>query len=593
MSVLSQMTIFLSAAVIAAPITKWLGFGAVLGYLVAGMILGPWGLGVVREVGKTLHLAEFGVVLLLFVIGLELHPKRLRVMRNAVFGLGGAQVLVTSALLAIAAFFFGLSAQTSLVVGLALSMSSTAFALQILAEKNQLTAHHGRAAFGVLLFQDLAVIPVLALLPLLGGDAPSGGELLLAALKAFAVLAAIVIGGHYLLRPMLRLIAATRIQEAFTAMTLLTVVGTALLMQIAGLSMALGAFLAGVLLADSEYRHELEADIEPFKGLLLGLFFIAVGMSVNLGLVIQKPLAIAGLVLALILLKTLVLFGLGKWHGLSNNSARSLAVAISQGGEFAFVLLGVAVGDKVIDQGLADLLIVVVTLSMAATPLLFLANEALLQSQEKRREDYDTPAGEENPVIIAGFGRFGQIVARILLAKRIGFTALDISPERVDFVRQYGDRIYYGDASRLDLLRAARADQAKIFVLAIDDVEASLRTAETVKKHFPNLTIYARARNRRHAYRLLDLGITNVRRETLLSSIDMARVVLMGLGVSKLESEKVVRTFQEYDERQLIAHHAIHADEEKMVYLAQEAAKELEGLFEQDAREQAAMSDGR
>jgi glutathione-regulated potassium-efflux system ancillary protein KefC len=593
MSVLSQMTIFLSAAVIAAPLTKWLGFGAVLGYLVAGMILGPWGLGVVREVGKTLHLAEFGVVLLLFVIGLELHPKRLRVMRNAVFGLGGAQVLVTSALLAIAAFFFGLSAQTSLVVGLALSMSSTAFALQILAEKNQLTAHHGRAAFGVLLFQDLAVIPVLALLPLLGGDAPSGGELLFAAIKACAVLAAIVIGGHYLLRPMLRLIAATRIQEAFTAMTLLTVVGTALLMQIAGLSMALGAFLAGVLLADSEYRHELEADIEPFKGLLLGLFFIAVGMSVNLGLVIQKPLAIAGLVLALILLKTLVLFGLGKWHGLSNNSARSLAVAISQGGEFAFVLLGVAVGDKVIDQGLADLLIVVVTLSMATTPLLFLANETLLQSKEKRREDYDTPAGEENPVIIAGFGRFGQIIARILLAKRIGFTALDISPERVDFVRQYGDRIYYGDASRLDLLRAARADQAKVFVLAIDDVEASLRTAETVKKHFPNLTIYARARNRRHAYRLLDLGITNHRRETLLSSIDMARAVLMGLGVSKADSEKVVRTFREYDERQLIAHHAIHADEEKMVYLAQEAAKELEGLFEQDAREQAAMSDGR
>jgi Kef-type K+ transport system membrane component KefB len=489
-------------------------------------------------------------------------------------------------------YSLGLTPQSALIVGLGLSLSSTAFALQILAEKNQLTTHHGRAAFGILLFQDLAVIPLLALLPLLAGSAPSGGLLLLGAVKALAVLGAIVIGGHYLLRPVMRVVAATRIQEAFTAMALLMVVGTGLLMETAGLSMALGAFLAGVLLADSEYRHALEADIEPFKGLLLGLFFIAVGMSVNLGLVVREPLKIIGLVLAMMLIKFAVLFALGRYQGQSTASSRALGVSISQGGEFAFVIFTVAVGAKILDQNLVDLLVVVVTLSMAATPLLFKLNE-VWQPKIGNLREYDTPKDEENPVIIAGFGRFGQIVARILRAKRIGFTALDASAEHVDFVRKYGNEIYYGDASRLDLLRAARADKARIFVLAIDDVEASLRTAEVVREHFPNLTIYARARNRKHVYRLMDLGVSVIRRETFLSSLDLAQAALTGLGLPRAEAERAIRIFREHDERRLIESHAQHTDEQRQAYLTQRAAQELEQVFEQDALELAAERDRR
>jgi len=585
MSFLLLTAIFLASAVIAVPLARRLGLGAVIGYLAAGIAIGPGGLGLVEDVDSLLHFAEFGVVLLLFIIGLELAPARLWSMRRSVFGVGAVQVLVTAALLAGAARFFGLPWPGAIVVGLALSLSSTAFALQILAERNQLTTRHGRAAFSILLFQDLAVIPMLALIPLL---APYGGPeeafTWLGAAKVLAVLALIVVGERYVLRYALRIIARTGIHEIFTASALLTVIGTALLVEQVGLSMALGAFLAGVLLADSEYRHELEADIEPFKGLLLGLFFMAVGMSVNLGLIAERPLVILGLAFGLILVKAPVLLVLGRLNRLKG-SALGLAAVLPQGGEFAFVIFTVATDARVLASEVAELLIVVVTLSMAATPLLVALAEAWqARGAIRPAEPAEMPAGEDHPVIIAGFGRFGQIIGRLLSAKKIGFTAFENSPEQVDFVRRYGARLYYGDASRLDLLRAARADRAKVFVLAMGDVKASLKTAEVVRKHFPGLKILARARDRKHAYRLMDLGITVIRRETFLSSLDLGREVLIGLGLSPSESERAVRTFKEHDERRLREHHEMHKDEDRMIYLAKKAEEELEEMFEQDAR---------
>ncbi|MGI9332105.1 MAG: cation:proton antiporter, partial [Gammaproteobacteria bacterium] len=463
--------------------------------------------------------------------------------------------------------------------------------LQTLAEKKQLTTRHGRAAFAILLFQDLAVIPVLALMPLLASDGAqsSAGTAALGALKAAALIALVVVVGRFVLKHILRVVAKTGIHEVSTATALLVVLGTAVLMQFAGLSMALGAFLAGVLLADSEYRHALEADIEPFKGLLLGLFFISVGISVNLDVLASRPLTVLGIVAGLMSAKFAVLYGLGKAQAMTGTSAGSLGIAISQGGEFAFVILGAAAGLRLVEPDLQDLLIVAVTVSMAVTPLLFVLDEKLVQPWLDRAQepDYETPPDEDNAVLIAGFGRFGQVVGRILRAKRIPYTALDISAQHVDFVARFGTKIYYGDASRLDLLRAAGAGKARIFVLAIDDVESSVRTAEVVRGYFPNLTVYARARNRKHAYRLMDLEVKIIRRETLLSSLDLARSVLMGLGLSKHDAESAVATFSAHDEKRLIDDHAMHNDDERMVYLAKESAKELEEIFAEDERARA------
>ncbi|MFN7131790.1 MAG: monovalent cation:proton antiporter-2 (CPA2) family protein, partial [Myxococcales bacterium] len=509
-----QALLFLGATVVAVPLSRRLGLGAVLGYLAAGLVIGPSGLGLVRDVDNVLHFSEFGVVLFLFVIGLELRPERLWEMRKAVFGLGGAQVGLTGAVLALLGLAAGLKPAEALVTGVGLSLSSTAFALQLLAEKNELATEHGQSSFGILLFQDLAVIPLLALLPVLGHR--QGAEvpvpLWLALGKVLLVLVLVVVGGRYVLRFVFRFVAATHSQEVFTATALLIVLGTALLVDAVGLSMPLGAFLAGVLLADSEYRHELEADIEPFKGLLLGLFFLAVGMSVKLGLLAQRPLLVVALVLGLVAVKALVLFLIGRRAFGSTEPALSMAVAISQGGEFAFVLFGLAAGFGIMDRATGDLLVLVVGLSMAVTPVLFTVYERAVRPRLTKKESraFDVAPDGEPPVIIAGFGRVGQVVGRVLRAKGIPFTAMDASAEHIDFIKKFGNKVFYGDASRLDLLRAARADKAKLFVLAIDDVEASLRTAEAVQRHFPHLTIFARARNRQHAYRLLDMGITRI-----------------------------------------------------------------------------------
>jgi len=590
MSLLAQIAIFLAAAVIAIPIFRRFKLGAVLGYLTAGIIIGPGSLGLVQSVEATQQIAEFGIVLLMFVIGLELQPSRLWVLRKPIFGLGSAQVAVTTLAVGLCTYFgFQQSWQSALVIGFGLSMSSTALALQLLAERGQLNSQFGRSSFSILLFQDISVMPALALLPLLGvAAAKSGGSGGLLVLKLIAVLGIVVIGGRYVLRPMLRIVAATKVTEAMTAAGLLVVIGTALLVSQVGLSLSLGAFLAGVLLADSEFRHELEADIEPFKGLLLGLFFIGVGMSANLNLVREKPVLIIALTVALLLLKVGVLFGVGRISGLSPAASRGLAVSLPSGGEFAFVLFGVAASLGIMNTEIAELLVLVVTASMILSPVLLALYDVTFKPSESDGRPFDTPQELYPKVIIAGFGRFGQIVGRILRAKQIPFTALEASQTQVDFLRRFGNQVYYGDASRLELLRAAHAENAEVFVLAIDDADASVRTAELIRQHFPNLKIFARARNRQHAFRLMDLDVRYTIRETLVSSLELSVQVLEALGLSKSKSVETVAQFREHDERTMAKQHAVRDDEKKFLETSRESAEQLQHLFEADSDQTAA-----
>jgi glutathione-regulated potassium-efflux system ancillary protein KefC len=579
---LTDIIILLVAAVIAVPIFKRLGLGAVLGYLVAGVIIGPWGIGRFNEVDELLHFAEFGVVMLLFLIGLELQPSRLWALRRSIFGFGSLQMIATGTLLGIALYLFGYAWPAALLVGLVLALSSTAFALQLMAERQELSKRWGRTAFANLLFQDLAVVPLLAIIPLLGGS-DSSIEFADAAWTV-GLVGGVIVAGRYVLRLMLRIAALTKVRELLTATALLTVLGMSALLAEAGFSMELGAFIAGVLLADSEFRHELEASIEPFKGLLLGLFFIAVGMSVNLGLIASQPVQIFMAAVILVGVKSLVLFALGKRTGLDTPSARRLGLTLSQGGEFAFVILGAIVAAKVISGNAADFLVVVVSVSMAMTPLLIFIDDKF-SARKAPIPTYDEMPTEQQPVIIAGFGRFGQMTARVLRAKGIPFTALDVSQEQVDFVKRYGSKIYYGDASRLELLQAAGADKASLFVLAIDDVETSVRAAKMVLKHFPNLTIYARARNRNHAYLLMDLGIDIISRETFASALELTTEVLKGYGIAAATAESAVQRFRKHDEQRLHEHRELHNDEQRMQTLSRVAQEELKEMFERDVEE--------
>jgi monovalent cation:proton antiporter-2 (CPA2) family protein len=591
MSLLAQIAIFLAAAVIAIPIFRRFKLGSVLGYLTAGIIIGPASLGLINSVEATQNIAQFGIVLLMFVIGLELQPSRLWVLRRSIFVLGTAQVVVTAIGVGAAAFFlFEQSWQAALLIGFALSMSSTALALQLLAERGQLNSQFGRSAFSILLFQDVSVMPALVLLPLLGASdrsAVPGGWLVI---KLIAVLGAVIIGGRYVLRPMLRIIAASRVAEAFTAAGLLIVLGTALLVSQVGLSLSLGSFLAGVLLADSEFRHELEADIEPFKGLLLGLFFISVGMSANLSLAREKPFLIIGLTVGLVVFKILVLWAIGRISGLSENASRGLGISLPSGGEFAFVLFGVAAGLRIIDPQVADLLVLVVTASMVLSPVLLALYDVTFKAGETDGRPFDTPVDLNPKVIIAGFGRFGQIVGRILAAKQIAFTALEANQTQVDFLRRFGNQVFYGDASRLELLRAAHAENAEVFVLAIDDVEASVKTAELIRQYFPHLKIFARARNRQHAFRLMDLGVRYIIRETLVSSLEMSVQVLEALGQSKSKAMETVHRFRVYDEATMAKQQAVKDDEKKFLETTRESAEQLMHLFEADSEQPAEES---
>ena len=584
MSLLEQTAIFMLTAVLLVPLFQRFKLGAVLGYLAAGMLVGPWGFGVVAEVEATLHFAEFGVVLLLFLIGLELEPARLWALRRPVFGSGGAQVGVTGLLLAGVGIALGLSWQAAVIAGFAGAMSSTALVLSALAEKGQLGQPHGRESFAVLLFQDLAVIPLLALLPLLGSEGHADANWI-SAVKGVVAIAVVIIGGRVVVHPLLKFIATHGSREVFTAAALLVVVGAAVIMEKIGLSMALGAFLAGVVLADSEFTHELKADIEPFKGLLLGLFFMAVGMSTDIGLLRAQPLLVIGLTLGLIGVKAAIMYAIARLRGTDNETAQRTAVMLSEGGEFAFVLLATAVTLGVLDRPTAQLLILVVTVSMLFAPGIFALHEKLLQRWVERtaEPEYDTIDGPASPVIIAGYGRYGQIVSRVLRMCGIHFTALEANYQQVDFVRRFGNKVYFGDASRLELLDAAKTGEAKLFVLAIDDVEASVRTAQVVRRHFPQLLILARARNRLHYFRLRKLGITAIYRETFPSSLEAAHRALLQLGLGVAAAERAITLFKHHDEDQLAVQYAVHHDEALMIQSARDAASQLQELFEADA----------
>jgi glutathione-regulated potassium-efflux system protein KefB len=584
--------VFLLAAVIAVPLFKRFGLGAVLGYLAAGVALGPFGLKVIRDAGPVLTASEIGVVMMLFVIGLELSPARLMVMRRPVFGVGGLQVALSGVVLGALGLAFGLGWKAALVVGLALALSSTAVSLQLLSERKAMNSPHGRLAFAILLFQDLAAIPLIAAIPLLGVAAASPDPVWKDVLKAVAAIVAVVIGGRYLLRQLFRLAVRIGVPEMLTASALLAVLGAAWAMHLAGLSMGLGAFLAGVLLADSEFRHEIESQIDPFKGLLLGLFFMAVGMSIDLHLIAAEPWRILFGTMALLAIKSGALFAIGLRPGrLGWREALQLGTVLALGGEFAFVVLAEAVKANLIDSMLQNRLVAIVGLSMALTPLSMIVASRLLRRFPERAPSrtFDAIPDHQPQVILAGFGRFGQIVARMLVAQKIPFVALETNPERLDTVRRFGNVAYYGDPSRPDLLRSAGAGHARIFINAIDDPEASLRATRVVKRLYPTLKIFARAHDRRHAWQLMDLG-ANATRETFASGLEMGRDVLVALGMSPEQAAQRTLKFRAHDEALLASQHLIYDDEAALVESAKQARSELEQLFEADADDAAAES---
>lgn len=585
--VLQLLLTFLLATVVAVPLFRRLGLSAVLGYLVAGVAIGPHALALVTDTSRALALSEFGVVMLLFIIGLELSPARLWVMRRQVFGIGALQVLLTTLALGALLLWFGEGGRSAWIIGMGLALSSTAVGLQLLAERKELTSAHGRLTFAILLFQDIVAIPLLAAIPLLGtaAGATSGIPRGTAVLYAVLAIALVVLGGRFALRYLFRAVARARMVEVFTAASLAVVAGTAWLMESVGLSMGLGAFLAGMLLADSEFRHELESHIEPFKGLLLGMFFIAVGMSIDLNVVVARPGTIALGVLTLAFVKTVLLLLLARGSGLDVRAALLLGTILGMGGEFGFVVFGEAFKYGLVDAGVRDLLVVVVGISMALTPLLLLAVGRALSAHPpaKAERAFDTLADQHPRVIIAGFGRMGQIVGRMLTAQKIPFTALENSAEQVDFSRRFGSKIFFGDPARPELLRAAHAEQAEVFVLTTDDPDANLRTARMVKRLFPNLRVIARARNRQHAFRLMDMDVRVVR-ETFHSSLEIGRHVLESLGVPAEQANERTARFRAHDEKLLLAQHLVYDDDAALVASAHEALRELEHLFEADVQ---------
>jgi len=594
--------------VIAVPIAKRLGLGSVLGYLIAGMVIGPFALGLVGEEGQdVMHFAEFGVVMMLFLIGLELRPALLWQMRKPILGLGGLQVGVTTVLLTGAGLAFGLAWQTALAVGMTLALSSTAIVLQTLNEKGLIATDGGQSSFAVLLFQDIAVIPMLALMPLLAvgggpghgaGHAGEAGDHADAAAHAttwveglsaweqtavvLAAVAAIVLAGRYLLRPVFRVIAGTRLRELFTATALLLIIAIALLMSRVGLSPALGTFLAGVVLANSEYRHELESEIDPFKGLLLAVFFIAVGASIDFDLIARSPGLILGLVGGLVAIKFVVLVALGRAFGMGRDQNALFAFSLAQGGEFAFVLFSYASQNGVVTDAVTAPLIAAVAVSMALTPVLMMVNERLIQprvgtrEREEREPDEMHPEGE---VIIAGFGRFGSIVGRLLRANGVKPTVLEFDSDRVEVLRKLGLPVFYGDASRHDLLEAAGAGKAKLLVIATEDHERTLRIVETAQKHFPDLTILARAAGRPEAYELLDHGVEHVYRETLDTSLRTGIDALRLLGRRGHQAHRAARTFRRHDEESVRELGAMRQDRKAYMTAARERIQSLEELL--------------
>ena len=591
---LLNSVIYLSAAVIVVPLSRALGLGAIIGYLAAGMAIGPWGLGLVSNVEDILHFAEFGVVLMLFLVGLELEPRRLWALRRPIFGWGSAQVLGCTAALAAAGYALGAAWPVALVAALGLALSSTAIALQVMQERNLMRTSSGQTAFSILLFQDIAAIPILALMPLLAGmqgaamatgaeaDAASRG---LEALRVLAIVAGVVLGGRLLLRPALRWIARSDTPEIFTATSLLLVVGTAALMQSVGLSMALGAFLAGVLLAESEYRRALETDIEPFKGLLLGLFFIAVGMSIDFGVLLASPGVMAAIVAGFMVVKLAVIWMLARAMPLPFQERPVFTLLLAQGGEFAFVVFQAAAGAQVLTLQAASLLNGAVALSMLLSPLLLVAVDRWLLPRYANcnvpvLEELSEP--QEAPVIMAGFGRYGQIIGRTLLAQGVPATVLDHDAEMIEAARTFGYRVYYGDATRLDLLRTAGAAQARVLVVAVDDVEQSLAIVDLAREHFPHLAIVARARDMTHWNGLRDRNVTRVQRELFESSLVSARSVLELLGQSPAESLRAADRFREHNLALMEQIHPLYKDNDKLIAVVKQGRLQLEAQMAEE-----------
>jgi glutathione-regulated potassium-efflux system ancillary protein KefC len=590
--------IYLSAAVIAVPLSRALGLGSIIGYLVAGIAIGPWGLGFVTNVQDILHFAEFGVVLMLFLVGLELEPTRLWSLRRPIFGWGSAQVLGCVAGIFGVAMAFGVPWSMALVAALGFALSSTAIALQVMDERNLIPTGSGQAAFSILLFQDVAAIPILALLPLLAGSFESNlalapVERAQAAIKIIAIIASIVVGGRLALRPLLRWIARSKTPEIFTAASLLLVVGIAALMQLVGLSMALGAFLAGVLLAESEYRRELETNIEPFKGLLLGLFFIAVGMGVDLDVLRGAPLQMAAIVLGFLAVKALVIYALARYLNLPFQERPVFTLLLAQGGEFAFVVFQAAAGANVLPAQTASLLIGAVAVSMLVSPLILVAIDKLLLPRFANcgvtpLDEISEP--QEAPILIAGFGRYGQIVARVLLAQGQPCTVLDHDAEMIEAARKFGYRVFYGDATRLDLLRTAGAVQAKVLVVAVDDVTQSLEIVDLAREHFPSLAIVARARDVTHWNQLRDRGVMLVQRELFESSLLSARSVLELMGHSGTTAEQIVQRFRQHNLDLFEKLHPHYKDSAKLISVVKQGRQQLEEQIAREREEQARVA---
>jgi len=587
MSSLATAAALLAAAVLLVPLFKKLGLGSVLGYLVAGVVIGPSVIGVVRDPETILHTAELGVTLLMFIIGLELQRERLWALRRSIFGIGAMHLIVCGTALAALAYALNVRPSGAVIVGIALAMTSTAFALPALAERGEMDSAHGRETFSVLLFQDLSVIPVLALVGVLGAAAGGDAQTQAIGWPALAAIVGVVLLGRPLLSLMFKFALKCGSHEIFTAAALLTTIGLAWLMTAVGLSSTLGAFLAGVLLADSQFRHELEASIEPFESLLLGLFFMAVGMGVNLDLLKRAPFAMLGLALAILLIKAGMFYVVRRFVlGAPDRLARPSALALAVGGEFAFVLLTAATGAKLISNEESEVIALAVALTMVLAPLLWIVNDRVIARWYTPSDEpppFDRIDDPGTPVIIAGYGRVGQIVGRLLNMRNIKFTAVDASPDHVDSVRRFGNKIYYGDATRIDLLRAAKTDQAQLFVVCIDNIEASIEVVKLVRRNFPNVKILARARNRTHLMELRDLGVETPIRETFAGSVELGSLILGELGDSPERIQSLVATFIAHDQQMLERAQAVFRDEDKLIALAKSARAELDNILREDA----------
>lgn len=592
-TLLTAGVIYLFAAVLVVPVAARLGIGAVLGYLLAGIAIGPWGLGFISDVGEILHFSELGVVFLMFIIGLELNPSKLWSLRRSIFGVGAAQVIFSAAVLGGLLWLSHFDWQAAVIGGIGLAMSSTAMALQLMRDKGMNRSEAGQLGFSVLLFQDLAVIPALALVPLLAGSDSGNIDWMKFGMKVLAF-AGMLIGGRYLLRPIFRYIAASGVREVFTAAALLLVLGSALFMDALGLSMALGTFIAGILLAESEYRHELEVAIDPFKGLLLGLFFISVGMALNLGVLYTHIVAILLGVLTLVAVKSLVLYLLGRIYGLRSSERLQFAGVLSQGGEFAFVLFSAASSARLFSGDQLPLLLVTVTLSMMTTPLLMQGVDKILARRFNESDDEsEKPFVEDDQpqVIVVGFGRFGQVVGRLLMANNKRITVLERDISAVSLMRKYGYKVYYGDATELELLRAAGAASAQSIVITCNDPEDAMAIVHLCQQHFPQLQILARARGRVEAHELLQAGVTQFSRETFSSALDLGRKTLMSLGMHPHQAQRAQLHFRRLDMRMLRELMPNHADSAQ-ISRVREARRELEDIFQREMQQEKRQFDG-